>query len=443
MVTPADKIIALILNKIKNYSWYYFQLDLNRVFKENERAVINKQDTNFLDHIDFIDGHYVLTDESPAVKDSIFPCMLKYIRDYPEVLKEVTKKLFDTNSILNRSESSKGKMGELNQKDEILRNKIFDRKIKKGFRRDPAHVVILSEGDSWFEFPRIFFRLNPVKDIVDWLIDEPRYAVYSIASGGDWLSNEIYTGEYIEELPMVSPDVFLISGGGNDLVGGKRLTTMVRNLLLEGRRDLNDHDNALLKELLEIRVKSPAMDAVKFRKGLELVSNEFIQFVNICFAQYIILFSNIMSVPEYKKMLIITQGYDFALPSFTLHGGLLSVHRLLNFSLKTGNWLCRPLNMKAIADPVDQEAVIYTMINEFNEMLIKLALYQNFDNLFHIDARGTAQIQDWYDELHLTSKAFKRVADTYKQCINDNLRMQQMPKQKIYRVGEKNYSAQY
>ena len=33
--------------------------------------------------------------------------------------------------------------------------------------------------------------------------------------------------EYVEELSLLHPDVFLISGGGNDLVGSKRLAAIV------------------------------------------------------------------------------------------------------------------------------------------------------------------------------------------------------------------------
>ena len=45
------------------------------------------------------------------------------------------------------------------------------------------------------------------RDIVDWLIDDPKYDVYSLTAGGDWLANMFYSGEYIKELPKISPDV--------------------------------------------------------------------------------------------------------------------------------------------------------------------------------------------------------------------------------------------
>ena len=81
--------------------------------------------------------------------------------------------------------------------------------------------MILAEGDSWFQFPIC------VKDIIDWLIKEDNFAVYCIAAGGDWIANIIYEEKYIEELSVHALDVFLMSGGGNDMVGGNKLAVMV------------------------------------------------------------------------------------------------------------------------------------------------------------------------------------------------------------------------
>ena len=54
--------------------------------------------------------------------------------------------------------------------------------------------------------------------------------------------------------------------------------------------------------------------------------------------------------------------------------------------------------MKGVTNKVDQEAVLYAMIYEFNEMLIQLAEFEGLPNLFHIDSRGYANEKDWFDE---------------------------------------------
>jgi len=77
------------------------------------------------------------------------------------------------------------------------------------------------EGDSWFEYP-IF-----LKDITDNLMDSENLAIYSIASGGDWVANMIANHQYQFEYLKLKPDVFIISGGGNDILGDNRLASFV------------------------------------------------------------------------------------------------------------------------------------------------------------------------------------------------------------------------
>lgn len=130
--------------------------------------------------------------------------------------------MFDQNekSLLEASDATTGSIGGANRLSTKKRRAVFKHKINNGFRKD-GNKIILAEGDSWFLFP--FF----IKDIVDHLIDKEDCAVYSMAYGGDWLTNIIYEGKYVEEVSLLSPDVFLISGGGNDLVGSYRIACMV------------------------------------------------------------------------------------------------------------------------------------------------------------------------------------------------------------------------
>jgi len=114
------------------------------------------------------------------------------------------------------------------------------------------------ENLKWFQFPRVYLNIDPVKDIVDWLIEDTKYAVKSLAAGSDWLSNIFYTGEYVEELPKISPDVFLISGGGNDLVGNNRLSIMVINPFMEKVR--TKRSDEVFKELIEKRALDKDID---------------------------------------------------------------------------------------------------------------------------------------------------------------------------------------
>jgi hypothetical protein len=58
------------------------------------------------------------------------------------------------------------------------------------------------------------------------------------------------------------------------------------------------------------------------------------------------------------------------------------------------------------------------MIDRLNEMQKRLCGGNNaggaFSNAFHVDNRNTMRdIDDWADELHPTSKSFKKVAKNY------------------------------
>jgi hypothetical protein len=62
------------------------------------------------------------------------------------------------------------------------------------------------------------------------------------------------------------------------------------------------------------------------------------------------------------------------------------------------------------------------MIDEVNEMFIGLARRKEFPQLYHIDCREVAQNKDdWFDELHLKSDAFKIVASAYSGFINGTI----------------------
>ncbi len=418
-LAPEDKISIIkevLLNKIEGLKWYYFDIDLEHKIYDDTKWI--EDDTFFAG----ISLHTKTYNGELAGKKELYKTAVENILGVAHgkefIFAEVAKRIFSLGVILNESDAEKGLMGKFNDKDRKRRNDHYLELIGEGFREDPNHIVVMAEGDSWFEFPRVYLKIDAVKDILDWLIEDDNYAVYSLASGGDWLSNMLYLGEYIEDLPKVSPDVFLISGGGNDLVGNHRLATMVINPAIEGKRDVAKTKH--LAQLFELRKDSlkTKENKDKYQLGLSLIADEFLQFLNLVLVQYFLFLNNITRVPAYKNMLILTHGYDFAIPSSKKHGNWLSMQRILNEFTDTGKWLYEALAMKGITKSEDQEAVVYTMIYEFNEVMIKLANY--FPTVFHIDCRGVAGPDDWFDELHLKSDKFEAVAATYKKCIADN-----------------------
>lgn len=333
----------------------------------------------------------------------------------------IFRKIYDLNegSILNKSNAASGLLGFLNTRSRNKRNKKFFKKIKKGFRCESSNKVILAEGDSWFEYP-LFIR-----EIVDNLIKlrSSDYAVYSLAFGGDWLANMIYENQYIEELQLLSPDAFLISGGGNDLAGGKRIAKMVEKP--SDKREDNLEFYACRHDQISNHDTNSKVnfDKEKFTIGVEYLNKEFYGLLNAFKLQYKLLFQNLrINTSKFKNLKIITQGYDYPIPSYKLGFGLnpLKMHKpITNYFFKNGHWLKLPLQIKGIKEQEVQNAILYAMIFEFNEMMIDVI--SDYENIHHIDCRGLNTEASWYNELHPESYIFKRIAKAYQMCLDGKI----------------------
>ena len=141
-------------------------------------------------------------------------------------LNQITTSIYSGSHAMieNESTSSEGFLGSLNRKSNEKRLKEFNEKINNDFTNKtlfPDNKIVLVEGDSWFEYPLF------LQDITDNLMKQDKLAVYSMASGGDWAANMIASGEYQDEYLHFKPDVFIMSGGGNDLLENKRLMNLI------------------------------------------------------------------------------------------------------------------------------------------------------------------------------------------------------------------------
>jgi len=305
------------------------------------------------------------------------------------------------NSLRSESDAMAGSFGKLNIAKQKKRRKYFFKRIREG-KRTTDYKNIVAEGDSWFCFPKY------VKDINEWLIRDPDINLYSIAAAGDWIANMIYEGKYIEELSLIEPDAFMISGGGNDFVGSYRLSFMINTNVDE---------------------KLPDDEYIK-----ACISDSFKAFILTLKTQYWLLLSSLQHAKKLKKLKIITQGYDYVIPSLKKWRGPNLIQWVINqFFTATGDWLCTPLKLKGLHDQLKQEKILRHFIDEVNNMFSWLANYPNvdgvtgkeykFSNMYHIDCRGVARnFNDWFDEIHLKSLRFKEIALVYKHIIFETSR---------------------
>jgi hypothetical protein len=129
-------------------------------------------------------------------------------------------------------------------------------------------------------------------------------------------------------------------------------------------------------------------------------------------------------------MKIITQGYDYVIPTFKRRKKKwYNLQPVVNAFVGSGHWLKRPLMIQGIKDDLISRNIMKALIFEINYLFTDLAENFGFKNVYHIDCRGTAQCDDdWWDEIHLHSEGFRKIANAYQYCIDHNL------SQKVIRV---------
>ncbi|MCG2590563.1 trypsin-like peptidase domain-containing protein [Rhodohalobacter sulfatireducens] len=236
------------------------------------------------------------------------------------------------------------------------RNRKYRRRIKKW-----TGVKIVAEGDSWFQYPLL------LKDTIDQLIDLDKfqYAIYGLSEAGDLLSNIVKEDEITEAIEKENPDVFLISGGGNDMVGDNRMATLVHEF-----------------------------DANRLPKNYP--NDKFDLFLRELETLYRGLFTRLLADRPHLK--ILCHGYDNAIP-------------------QDGKWLGKPLKKRNISDKDLQREIVAVMIGRFNERLKEIS--DDFPgSVYHVDCQKiVGPKSNWQDELHPKNEGYLKVAKKFDEVI--------------------------
>jgi hypothetical protein len=413
--------------------------------------------------------------ESPLdFTDFDMDALLYYDLDRDQ-LRYYTHKLFNkgNGTIKNNSNSNRGLMGFFNRRDMKRRDKKYFCRVRKLEKAPDQYIKVLAEGDSWYEFP------IHVKDIVHHLIKKnKKFAVKSLGAGGDWMANMLFEREYLFYITTMRPSVFMVSGGGNDITG-EQLGALVDqharilpfpkynkntpktddehiDLVKHGKDEekyltefgfwvkhrltakegepLYAHTNFLTNPLPEaLKKKLNALNDNEYDKALydkimrgrKFVNFNYLSFLKLLEFQYMYMHKTIEAEDPvyYDSLLILTQGYDYTIPSYKR--GRLFLPKILNMFLKNGRWLKAPLTVKGITEQYDQEAVMVAITFGYNELLVDLST--RYKNMCHVDARGIAQSvnpqnpsKSWFDELHLKSDVYAKVSHRFADCIRDH-----------------------
>ena len=236
------------------------------------------------------------------------------------------------------------------------RQERYRRKLRQGFRG----TRVVAEGDSWFQYPIL------LDDVVDQLFDDPGLAILCLSGAGDTLDGMISDDEIGPALRNERPALFMLSGGGNDMVGDGRLARMLRPF-----------DPALAAD------GYPNQAFQRFEAEIEDAYRTLIGRLTTSF----------------PGLTVLIHGYDHALPG------------------RGGSWLATPMRSIGITDAGLQRRIVQVLIDRFNTRLAAIA--GDFPGrVIHVDCRGVVRPDGlWKDELHPTDLGFARVAARFRDAI--------------------------
>jgi hypothetical protein len=272
----------------------------------------------------------------------------------------------------------------------------------------------------------LFKKKIILTDVIDTLSMDNRHAVYSLAKGGGWLLSMLTARKYVEQLSVLHPDLFIISGGGNDIVGDWRLAAIVQKP--DGGQQFAHCPWAQgLKE--NAKIVDSKFDAQAFDTGVQYLSKDFYALLMFFHLQYFMVMDGILNggetkVSKFPGIQMITQGYDYPIPSTRLDIGLNPLHWFIPFIrsfLGHGTWLKIPLMIRKVP-PEAQRQVVYAAIFLFNEMVIDVGRCFNTDKVkrvLHIDSRNSLGKNGWTDELHARPKHFIQTGKVMSFAIHD------------------------
>jgi hypothetical protein len=257
-----------------------------------------------------------------------------------------------------------------NDLSRLRRQEKFRARVASGDTRP----VLVSEGDSWFQFP-IY-----LEDVIDQLGGE--FNVWSVDAAGDTLQNMVIDdAEYMRALREQQPAVraFLFSGGGNDIVGADR-----------------DGNSVIVQIVRRFEPGRPAewyLETPAFAEKLG--------FIEGCYRAVL---ANVAAT--FPTLPVICHAYDYSIP------GAPDDPRDPIWA-GPDQWIGRPMRELGITDPQLQRDIVGLMIDRLTQRLETLCGGNNpggaFPNAWHVDARGTVGTL-WADELHPTDEGYGLVA---------------------------------
>jgi len=253
------------------------------------------------------------------------------------------------------------------------RSAIYAIQFLEDLRDFPDAPSVLSEGDSWFGYP---FG----KDLNDHIAEFGSFNIRHFEKAGDELVDDMMGGRQkklitkaLKEHPF---QLLLYSGGGNDIVADN-----LTNYILPNESGVGPYG----------RINEPATSA-----RIKQLKDQYIELINL--------------VEKYQNNCpIVAHGYSKIMPSDV-------GFNILGFNL-AGPWVKPTMDVKNV--PLEQQGEIINYIMDlFNVALLELD--QTYSKFHYIDLRQEKLLKsDWANEIHPTTKGFKKLAKYYEAKIRE------------------------
>jgi hypothetical protein len=239
----------------------------------------------------------------------------------------------------------------------------------------PGSTKVVSDGDSW--------HMYPVKndDIVWHLSFAPRIAVYSTDGAGDTLQwmwdqrNDSYRG-FLKSLDKIRPSHFLLNGGGNDILGGRKMAD-------------GSQIGGLYFHLNQYSAGMGAEDLIKPSLGLEMdgLASLIRQIVTLA-----------LGFGSTKK--VILHGYSYPFP-------------------RNDIWLGKPMARRGITSEALQRQICVKLMDRWHDRLASVAQgFSSTRRVTYVDVRTCVPNKsEWLDEIHPNSDGFKTIAKLIRQVM--------------------------
>lgn len=249
--------------------------------------------------------------------------------------------------------------------DPAERERKYRRRKKLGLPR------LLSEGDSWFDYP-------PHTNVIDWIDETERFAIERFETSGDTIHNmNITKSKVVDAVVAEEPMCVLLSGGGNDVVE----ESFTKKLFLHHEEGMTPREH---------------LDPGEWKKKIDDLSSDYLHFMDAIS----------MHAP------IMAHGYDYMPPSN-------KAAKYDGFRV-AGPWVQPAMVKQDITDVTLQRAIVKEMINDFNDILSSMQTKYPL-HFIYIDLRDMFTETDWLNEIHLKKSGFKRVSARFIDAIDNRL----------------------